>query len=131
MSWKRAEMVSVKMRAAAVDGVGDRSDALIDGLDRLRRASVSDEARWVSRESIAWIAWAAPSVSVVASEPSRPSMVSVTDFGAGVEVVSSNFRRLSTDSSNDLSLPSSEVSRLATRLPSVVSNCSRRWSSEA
>jgi len=42
-----------QMRAAAVDGVGDRSDALIDGLDRLRRASVSDEARWVSRESIA------------------------------------------------------------------------------
>ena len=28
-------------------------------------------------------------------------------------------------------LPSSEVSRLATRLPSVVSNCTRRWSSEA
>ncbi len=34
-------------------------------------------------------------------------------------------------SSNDLILLSSEVSRLLTRVPSVVSNCSRRWSSEA
>ena len=87
-------------------------------------------------------------------------MVSVTDFARVSKVCSSDLRRPSIDSSNDLIRPSSElskdrscrrttlilpsievskdsillsseVSRWATRLPSVVSNCTRRWSSEA
>ncbi len=58
-------------------------------------------------------------------------MVSVTDFALVSKVWSSDFRRPSTESSKDLILLSSEVSRLATRVSSVVSNCIRRWSSDA
>ncbi len=101
------------------------------------------------RESIDWIAWVAPSVSCVASVPRWPSMVSVTDLARLSKVTSSVLMRpsivsssdcrrpsnepilLASEESNDDSLSFSEASRLVTRLPSVVSNCSRRWSSEA
>ena len=53
-------------------------------------------------------------------------MVSVTDLARVSKVVSSDFSRPSMVSSNDLILLSSEVSRWLTRVPSVVSNCSRR-----
>src|ERR1700682_1873848 len=78
--------------------------------------SVSEEVSWVRRESIEWIACAAPSVSDDASVPRRLSMVSVTDFARVSKVCSSDLRRPSTDSSEDLILLSSEVSRWATRV---------------
>ena len=58
-------------------------------------------------------------------------MVSVTDFARVSKVCSSDLRRPSTVSSKDLIRLSSEASRLATLVPSVVSNCTRRSSSEA
>ena len=75
--------------------------------------SVSEEVSWVRRASIEWIACAAPSVSVEVSVPSRLSMVSVTEFARVSNVCSSDLRRPSIDSSNDLILLSSEVSRSA------------------
>ena len=96
-----------QMGAAAVDGLGDVGDAPVDRVDRLRgavgqrrgevgearvdrldrlRGAVGQRRREiVRRESIDWIACVAPSVSDVASVPSRLSMVSVTDFARGIE----------------------------------------------
>ena len=119
------------MGAAAVDGFGHVGNALVDRRDRLRGALGQRGGEEGEPRSIDWIACAAPSVSDAASVPRRSSMVSVTDFARVSKVISSDFSRPSMVSSNDLILLSSEVSRLATRVPSVVSNCSRRWSSEA
>ncbi len=131
ISWKRAEMVSVRCALRPLMVSVTAPMRWSTACTACSVPSVSEEVRWDSRESIEWMVCAAPSVSVVASEVRRESMVSVTDFARVSKFTSSDFRRLSIDSSNDLILPSSEVSSVATRLPSVVSNCSRRWSSEA
>ncbi len=92
---------------------------------------VIEEVSRLSRESIDCTACAAPSVRAMDKVAIRVSTVSVTDFARVSKVCSSDLRRLSMVSSNDLILLSSEESRWETRVPSVVSNCSRRWSREA
>ena len=143
-----------QLGAAAVDGLGDIGDALVDGFDRLRGARVSEVVRWVEArvdrldrlrgavgqrrgqlgeaESIEWIACAAPSVSDDDSVPSRSSMVSVTDLGAGIEGLFERFEAAVDRFVERLDLAVERgVEMRSTRLPSVVSNCTRRWSSEA
>ena len=88
--------------------------------------SVSDEVSRLSRWSIDWIACAAPSVSDDAACRDGRRWFRSRIWRGYRRSASSDFRRPSTVSSNDLILLSSEVSRLLTRVPSVVSNCSRR-----
>ena len=61
---------------------------------------VNEVVRWPRRASSDCSIWAAPSVNDVVSEPSRVSMVSVTDLD-----------RVSNVCSSDFILVSSEVSR--------------------
>jgi len=92
ISWKRAECVG-QMRAAPLM-VSVTPMRWIDCFHACSVPSVSDEARWVSRESTAWIA-GRPSVSVVASEPAAVDGFG-HDLARASNVVSSDFRRLST-----------------------------------
>jgi len=126
-------------RAVAVDGLGDVVDAVVDRGDRLhvpRQGRVSRP----SRESIA----GSPGGAFGQRGRERAevaSMVSVTDWrgSQGDSSVSCGIDRViqrleAAVAASDLvaselskleSLVSSEASRLVTRLPSVVSNCSK------
>ena len=86
-----------QLGAAAVDGFGHAGDALVDRLDRLRGADVSDVVRWVRRKSIDSIACAVPSVSDVVSCVRRESIDSIACAAPDVSDVVSWVRRESID----------------------------------
>ena len=68
--------------------------------------SVSEEVRWVSRESIDWMTCAAPSVIEIVNRPSAALDGLVTDVDCVSKVCSSDLSLLFSDSSRPATRPS-------------------------